>query len=199
MRRTKIGRIEIFKTMPLTDKLFTAFLALVGTMFFANGLYLVGYNGLLMLLGAVVFLFIMEIYRNAELVIVTEGLEEKKKPEKTSKAPPVGAAANTNDSLISSIIDKKKRNPQQGLLASLTDNSQEKDEEQARADHEFLVEMFRKKQEALRSPVESGPPVDPNIQKKIIEKQEVYIKELMIPTIIPQRELAEKAAKKDKK
>ncbi|MCP4679404.1 MAG: hypothetical protein GY854_28725 [Deltaproteobacteria bacterium] len=197
----KIRRIEIFKAMPLMDKLFTISLAIMVIVLFANGLYLVGNNGLLLLVGALLFHFITEIFRNAEIVTITEGLE-KKKPKKSSKAPAVGAAANTNNGLIRNIIDKKKRNPQQGLLDSLTSNSatSETDEEQARADHEFLVEMFRKKQEAMRAsapvPVSS---VDPSAQKKVIEKQEAYIKELMKPTIIPQRELAEKAAKKVEK
>ncbi|MCP4600514.1 MAG: zinc metallopeptidase [Proteobacteria bacterium] len=195
----KIRRIEIFKTMPLADKLFTILLVLVGIVFFANGLYLVGISGLLLLAGAIVFHFVTEIFRSVEIEIITEGFEKNKKSAESSRGTAVGAAANTNNGMIRSIIDKKKQNPQQGLLDGLMDSSAtpEKDEEQARADHDFLVEMFRKKEEAMRTaaPVASA---DPSVQKKVIKEQEAYIKELMKPTIIPQRELAEKAAKKDK-
>lgn len=186
--------------MPLTDKLFTVLLALMGILLFANGLYLVGYNGLLLLVGAIVFQFITEIYRTTEIDIIAKGSEIKKKSTISSLAPAVGAAANTNNNLVRGIIDKTKQNPQRGLLDGLTDKSEtpEKDDEQARADREFLVEMMRKNQEAMRTAV-PGPSVDPSVQKKIIENQQAYIKELMKPTIIPQRELAEKAAKKDKK
>lgn len=192
----KIPRIQVFKNMPLPDKLFTILLVLTGMTFFANGLYQVGPNGLFVLAGAIVFHIVMEICRSTEIAMITKGIEQSKSAL-NSQAPAVGAAANTNNGLIPGIIEKKKKNPQQSLLNDLINNSatNEPDEEQARADHEFLVEMARKKQEAMRTAV-SGPPVDPSIQKKIIEKQEAYIKELMKPTIIPQRELAEKAAKK---
>ncbi len=198
MKSTKISRIGIFNAMPLMVKLFTVLLALTGIVLFATGLYLTGYNGLLLLVGAMAFYIITKIFRRAEIKTITAGLE-KKKPAENRHIPPVGAAAKNNDGLIRSIIDKKKQNPQQSLLDGMMGNAatSDRDEEQARADHEFLVEMARKKQEAMRTAV-SGPSVDPSIQKKIIEKQETYIKELMKPTIIPQRELAEKAAKKDK-
>ncbi len=194
----KIHRIEIFMSMSRWDKVLTVSSALAGIVLFANGLYLVGRNGLLLVVGTLMFLFIARIFRDATIKIITEGLE-KEKSTISSGAQAVGAAANTNNDLIPSILEKRQQNRQQGLLSSIVDNmaTPERDEEQARADHEFLVEMARKKQEAMRTAI-PGPSVDPSVKKKIIEQQEAYVKELMKPTIIPQRELAEKDAKKDK-
>ncbi|MDJ0762405.1 MAG: hypothetical protein QNJ97_05395 [Myxococcota bacterium] len=199
MEPIRVSRIDIFKAMPMGDKLLTVFLAVMGIALFANGLYLVGHKGLLLLLGAIVFHFIAEIYKGAEIKIIAEAIE--KKSAKSTQAPTVGtAAAENNNGLIRNIIDKKKQNPQQDLLNSLMDNlaTPAKDEEQARADHEFLVEMYRKKQEAMRTATVPGPSVDPSVKKKIIEKQQAYVKELMKPTIVPQRELSKKSTNKDK-
>ncbi len=194
---TKIGRIEILKAMSLKDKLVSCFFALVGLFFLAYGLHLLGSGGWLLLVGAVLFFFfVVKTFKIVETEI-KEAL--KKRSANSSLAPAVGAAgaADTNNDLIRNIIDKKKQNPQQGLLNNLMGGSAmpEEDEEQARADHEYLVEMFRKKEEAMRTA--PMPPTDPIVQRKIVEEQEAYIDELMKPTIVPQRELAEKTPKKD--
>lgn len=197
----KMSRIEIFKAMSAADKWLSMVLIIVGIGLFANGLYLTGSSGLLLVIGTLVFLFISEIYRTTEIESLTKTPLLLNHTANGSPNYTMDAGANSNDELIPKIIEKKKRNPQQGLLEGLMGSTAaaEKDEKRAKADHEFLVEMMRKKQEAMRTKAVPTTTVDPSVQQEIIEQQKAYIHELMEPTIIPQRELAEKAAKKDKK
>ncbi len=189
--------------MVTPDKVLTIVLSLMAVALFVNGIYLVGSNGLLLLVGALVVVVVTVIWKNAELRLLTQGMEKKKSPSIAEtlgeEKKPVGAAANKNDKVMKAIIGKRKHNQQQGLLGGLSglNPNVQIDDEQAKADHEYLVEMARKKQEAMRT-AKDGPPTDPEVKKKIMEKQEAYVKELMVPTIIPQRELAEKASEEEK-
>ncbi len=184
--------------MSRSDKVI-ALCFLLGTLVFVGyGLYLVGNNGVILLVGAMLFYFITEVFRTAEIEMVTEGLEKKKvihRPEREvgteavnlTQEAKVGASANDNNDLIRNIIDKKKRNPQQNLLAGMMGNPApvEQDAEQARIDHEILVAHFEKKEADMRS-APTAATVDENVQQKIIEKQKAYVDTLMEPAIVPQ-------------
>jgi hypothetical protein len=212
--------------MSRSDKVIASFFLIAGLAVVAYGLYLVGNNGVLLLVGTMLFYFITDIFRTVEIELVTKDLVKKtdiRRPEREAgteaarisqapaaapavaadaapaAAPAVGAAANDNNDLIRNIINKQKRNPQQDLLSSMMGGgapapTEDVDAEQARIDHEILVEHFKKKEEAFRNsaPTET---VDNKVQQDIIKRQREYVDGLMEPTIIPQRNLAEKTEK----
>lgn len=199
MKVEKKSRLEVWQAMPATDKSTTVFLLLLAALCMGFGLYLVGKNGLFLLVGAMFLGFLVNVFRSVEIDLITKErgperleLDYSKGDGAGSEKAPVGAAANNNNAFVPGIIKKTKR--QRGLLDSMMGNpnaASPEDDEQAKRDREFLVEHFRQKELAMRKP---GPTAtaDPKVQESIIERQQAYVNGLMEPTIVPQRELAEK-------
>jgi hypothetical protein len=201
MRVEKKSRLEIWKAMSAADKTITVFLLLLVALCIGFGLYLVGINGVLLLVGGMFLGFLVDVFRTVEINLIAKergpvrlALDSSNGNGAGGEKAPVGAAANNNNTFVPGIIDKTKRNKQQSLLDSMMGNPSAafpEEGEQVKRDREFLVEHFRQKELAMRKP---GPTetADPRVQEAIIERQKAYVTELMKPTIIPQRELADK-------
>ncbi|MCP4199231.1 MAG: hypothetical protein GY762_18960 [Proteobacteria bacterium] len=201
MRLEKKSRLEIWKAMSAGDKTITVFFLLLAALGIGCGLYLVGKNGVLLLVGGMFLVFLVDMFRTVEIDLIARergpvrpALDSSNGTGAAGEKAPVGAAANNNNTFVPGIIDKTKRNKQQSLLDNMMGNpsaASPKEGEQAKRDREILVEHFRQKELAMRKP---GPTetADPKVQEAIIERQKAYVTELMKPTIIPQRELAEK-------
>ncbi len=201
MKVEKKSRLEIWNAMSAADKTITVFFLLLAALCMGYGLYLVGKNGVLLLAGGLFLGFLVDLFRTTEIDLIAKesgpvrpALDLGNGQEAAVENAPVGAAANNNNTFVPGIIDKTKRNEQQSLLDNMMGNSGAavpEDDEQAKRDREFLVELARQKELAMRKP---GPTktADPKVQESIIERQQAYVTGLMEPTIIPQRELADK-------